>query len=462
MNLQDLPANTIFDQLVEGVIVADAKGAITYVNDAAKQMHGMAELGVLPSDYSRRYHLFTIDGSPYPPHELPLARALSGEVVSDAPWIIRKPDGEEVIAVGTATPITDPQGNSAGAVLTIRDLTATRKAEALARENEETVRAFFETAGIYTAVIDLGSDDFAMVMGNSRMAAVFGQEILCGQSGRELIGEDNFNWVLKKLTEASQAQEPLVLEYPWNVGGHTRWYVATITPMVGKSNRVFVASLDITERKAAEDGLASALEAKDALLFEVNHRVKNSLAIINSLLMLQERSASPELVSCLREARGRVQTVARVHERLYESKAHTRVDIADYLEDLLFHVVKAVGFDEGNIEYTFQHSGERVQLGVEHSVPLALIIVEMTMNSAKYAFPDRRQGTVGVATEATDGFLIVEVSDDGVGLDPDASPKGSGLGTKIVSALTMQLKAHSGYVLSDKGAKFRIRMPIPD
>jgi two-component sensor histidine kinase len=98
---------------------------------------------------------------------------------------------------------------------------------------------------------------------------------------------------------------------------------------------------------------------------------------------------------------------------------------------------------------------------VEHSVPLALIIVEMAMNAAKYAFPNKDQGTVSVTTEAGDGKLLVEVADDGVGADPDASPEGSGLGMKIVRALTAQLKADSGYVGTTEGTKFRIRMPIP-
>jgi len=461
MKLQDLPANAIFDQLAEGVIVADRKGAITYVNDAAKRMHGTAVLGVQPKDYSKRYHLFTLEGAEYPPAELPLARALDGEVVRNAQWVIHRPDGQKVIALGNATPIVDAKGSQAGAVLTIRDVTATHRAQTLARENEETVRAFFETAGIYTAVLDLGETDFTMVMGNARMAAVFGQETLCGQSGRRLIGGENFNWILKKLKEASQSSAPLIIEYPWDFDGAQRWYVATVTPMEGNSKRVFIASLDITDRKAAEEGLATALKAKDALLFEVNHRVKNSLQIIISLLMLQERGASPELASHLREARSRVQTVAKVHERLYESKAHTKVDIAEYLEDLLVNVVKAVGFDECNVEYQFEHRGERVQLGVEHSVPLALIIFEMAMNAAKYAFPNKDQGTVSVTTEAGDGKLLVEVADDGVGADPDASPEGSGLGMKIVRALTAQLKADSGYVGTKEGTKFRIRMPIP-
>ncbi len=113
--------SAILGQLVEGVIVADAGGRITFVNDAATELHGARELGVEPDRYSDAYHLLTEAGAPYPPHDLPLARAVRGETVIDARWRIRRPDGSEVLAIGSARPIERPDGTRAGAVLTLRD-----------------------------------------------------------------------------------------------------------------------------------------------------------------------------------------------------------------------------------------------------------------------------------------------------------------------------------------------------
>jgi PAS domain S-box-containing protein len=121
-------------QLAEGVIVADVDGRIVFVNEAAERLHGVARLDVPPEAYAATYQLFTEAGDPYPSHELPLARAvLRGETVVDAPWRIRRPDGTEVHAVGSARPVRAADGRQAGAVLTIRDLTAERAATAALR-----------------------------------------------------------------------------------------------------------------------------------------------------------------------------------------------------------------------------------------------------------------------------------------------------------------------------------------
>ena len=109
-------------QLSEGVIVADANGCIQFVNEAAARLHGVSKVDVCIDEYSTTYRLFTEDGEPYPSAELPLARAvLRGETVIDERWRIRRPDGTDVLAVGSARPVLGPGGDRLGAVLTLRD-----------------------------------------------------------------------------------------------------------------------------------------------------------------------------------------------------------------------------------------------------------------------------------------------------------------------------------------------------
>ncbi len=131
----------ILSQLAEGVIIADTEGKLTFVNEAAADLHGMRRLGVAPSDYSETYRLLREDGSPYPPHDLPLARAVGGETVDNARWRIRRPNGSEALAVGTARPLLGENGHQISAVLTVRDETERDRAERELRENEARLRA---------------------------------------------------------------------------------------------------------------------------------------------------------------------------------------------------------------------------------------------------------------------------------------------------------------------------------
>ena len=121
----------ILGQLAEGVIVTDTEGRITFVNEAAARIHGVSQLGVMPDKYTETYRLLTIGGEPYLPEALPLSRAaLKGEIVENARWRILRPDGTEVIAVGSARPLKGADVGRNGAVLTLRVDTARAKAEA--------------------------------------------------------------------------------------------------------------------------------------------------------------------------------------------------------------------------------------------------------------------------------------------------------------------------------------------
>ena len=129
----------ILAQLVEGVIVTDAAGRITFVNHAAETIHGVARLDVEPDAYSDTYHLFTEDGRPYPPLDLPLARAVRGQIVRDERWRILRPDGSAVLAIGSARPLLGHGGRQIGAVLTLRDDTARDAADRSLRKLNATL-----------------------------------------------------------------------------------------------------------------------------------------------------------------------------------------------------------------------------------------------------------------------------------------------------------------------------------
>jgi signal transduction histidine kinase len=158
----------VLAQMADGVIVADAAGRITYVNDAARRLHGgVGALGVPVEAWSAAYHLLTLAGDPHPPAELPLARALRGESVLDATWRVRRPDETEIVAQGSATPLQGPGGEPAGAVLVLRDATAEHEARAAAEAASRAKSHFLATTSHeirtpinaiigYTELLELG------------------------------------------------------------------------------------------------------------------------------------------------------------------------------------------------------------------------------------------------------------------------------------------------------------------
>ncbi|HEU4640867.1 MAG TPA: ATP-binding protein [Gemmatimonadaceae bacterium] len=142
--------SAILRQMTDGVMIADPSGRITFVNDAARRMHGDAAPGVTVEEYAAAKHLYTPAGMPYPPHLLPLVRAARhGETVTDVEVRIRPAGGRQVIVLMGAAPVQADDGSRIGAVLVIRDVTAEREIaaeRAALLEVTEAARAAAEAA----------------------------------------------------------------------------------------------------------------------------------------------------------------------------------------------------------------------------------------------------------------------------------------------------------------------------
>jgi len=135
--------DVVLDQMAEGVIIADAEGRLRWVNPAAARMHGRAVTDIPTEDWTRSYDLLRLDGTPYPPEDLALARAVHGETVEEVEWMVRHPDGTIVRLLGSATPLHDSGGRRLGAVLVMRDVTERAQlAEALQTEKTAKERFF--------------------------------------------------------------------------------------------------------------------------------------------------------------------------------------------------------------------------------------------------------------------------------------------------------------------------------
>ncbi|MFO0762793.1 MAG: sensor histidine kinase [Byssovorax sp.] len=184
-----------------------------------------------------------------------------------------------------------------------------------------------------------------------------------------------------------------------------------------------------------------SLAEKESLLQEVHHRVKNNLQVMSSLLRMEgRRTSSAEARAMIGEMQGRILSMALLHETLYRSRDFAEVDLSAYLGRLAEQLLRAAA-PGGTIKLALNLAP--AQIGLDQAIPCGLLANELMSNSLKHAFPGGRRGTltIDLAREGEGGALVLRVSDDGVGLSPDAEARSQrSLGLTLVHDLTRQLQ----------------------
>lgn len=226
------------------------------------------------------------------------------------------------------------------------------------------------------------------------------------------------------------------------------------------------AQVDLAKRQQTEHNLRVLLREKEVLLKEVHHRVKNNLQIISSLLRMQSRLVDGCTANLFQEAQNRVQSIAIIHEHLYQSGDISHIDFEEYVQILVNHLMRSYGVDPAQIRLCLDL--EPIELGLNTAIPCGLIINELVSNSLKYAFFNTKMGEIKIclyyqlernSLAQNGGVLIVE--DNGVGFPADLNWKSSrSLGLRIVCTLVEQIGG-SISLHRDRGTAFRISFPLP-
>jgi PAS domain S-box-containing protein len=205
--------------------------------------------------------------------------------------------------------------------------------------------------------------------------------------------------------------------------------------------------------------IVAALKEREVLLQEVHHRVKNNLQVISSLISMQARSLPKDASrEALQECQTRVQAIALIHEKLYQSRDYAQVPFAEYARSLVSTVFEATGVAPDRVSLVL--ATEDVALAVDKAIPCGLILNELVTNALKHAFPDGRHGTIRVELgQLPDGTLHLEVSDAGVGLPADLDLEQSpSLGLHLVRMLARQLGA-TLRIEREGGTRFHLDVP---
>ncbi len=202
--------------------------------------------------------------------------------------------------------------------------------------------------------------------------------------------------------------------------------------------------------------LTTARDRAQLLLSEVNHRVANSLALVSSLVSLQAKAVQDkEAKSALAETQDRIFAISLVHRRLYGSSDVRVVTLDEYLKGLLDHLKTSMRAEGQGTTLTYDLAP--VQLATDASINLGVVVTEWVTNAFKYAYPDGQGGEVRVRlVPLPDGRAELVVEDDGVGRVEGAQPKGTGLGTRLVTAMAQSLSGTIEYLPRNPGTIARL------
>ncbi len=292
---------------------------------------------------------------------------------------------------------------------------------------------------------------------------------ITGYDPKELIGEncydyihpDDFNTVEKWHKKILEENNTSAAEYRYRCKNGEYIWLETKAKKIGpdlesKEPTVLSVSRDISERKAFEEKLKANLREKEILLNEIHHRVKNNLQIISSLLNLQAgRINAPEAKEGFQKSVDRIRTLALIHEKLYKSDNLAEIKFVEYAKSLARGLFLAYHSPDSQISLVVE--GGDARLGIDKAIPCGLLINELVTNSLKYAFPNRKKGTIRIAFEDLEDSYTLIVADDGVGLPPDF-PSSETMGSRLLRALTDQLEGEMK-IDRENGTKFVISFP---
>ena len=217
--------------------------------------------------------------------------------------------------------------------------------------------------------------------------------------------------------------------------------------------------LALEKARAEEDRRASNARL-EALLGEVNHRVANSLQLVSAMVRLQAGAlADPIARAALDDTQRRIGAIAQVHRRLYSANDVESVDMRDYLGSLVAELAETLTSDTA--PHALRVAAEPIRLPTDKAVSLGVIVTELVTNACKYAYPAGAGGEIRVmlAADGEQAFRL-SVEDDGCGMPAEATPKGTGLGTKLIRAMAQSLQTIVEYEPRTNGVCATLRAAV--
>jgi PAS domain S-box-containing protein len=315
------------------------------------------------------------------------------------------------------------------------DITERRRAESELRRKHRQLEALFEA--LPDIVFHLSANGIIMDYKAHSAADLYTPpEQFLGEPVQAVMPEPVSQVLQAAITRVQQTNALVTVEYHLA----DQDYEARIVPHM--EGQMMAIVRNISDRKRAEAQIQNSLHEKEVLLKEIHHRVKNNLYIISNLLDLQSDTITdPQLLSLFSDSQMRIQSMALIHEQLYQSDNLGQIDFADYLQRLINNLFFSFGEEVGDVHPILEV--EPITLNLETAIPCGLIVNEIITNAFKHAFPQGQPGEIRIRLFSDiEQHLHLHLMDNGIGIPDDLDWENSpSLGLRLVRILAQQLKA---------------------
>lgn len=301
-------------------------------------------------------------------------------------------------------------------------------------------------------------------------------KILLGYQPSELINTLPQNWIYKDdIALFNQCYQIMIdrnksITYSYRIlhkQGNYIWVETISKPVIDDSTKKIIEIIsvtrDISKRKEAEFKIKKSLEEKEILLKEIHHRVKNNLYIISGLLNLQATYFEDEtIIKAFQNSQNRIQSMAMIHEKLYQSDNFIKLNLSDYLTQLIETLFNSCNPYPQTVKYSLYIDRTPININVENAVPCGLIVNEILTNSFKHAFNQSHKGEIIVKLYQEKNHTIhLIISDNGQGSNQGQEWRyNRSLGVRLINILTEQLDAQLTIETEiNKGFSYHLILP---
>lgn len=449
--------HSVFESVQDGITVLTPDLTVERVNGAVKQWFpsGRELVG------SKCYEVYR--GRNEPCVHCPVARSvrsgrperaeLYGYAASPVQWI-----------EAFAYPVIDPESGAVVRVVEfMRDITQRKIANAALAESERRFQLALQSTGAAVWDWDMQHDIIRHSANWKSMLGYTDAEVESSSAGwQSLWHPDDAETVRSAMEDylAGRSAEYEVVYRLRHKSGQWRWVLTRGTVLRhdnGEPYRWLGANIDITEQKRVEEALRTTADHNRTLMRELQHRVKNNLAIVAGMLDIEaSKMSDPAVGAALADARSRIQTITEIYDQLHQRGGVERVDLGAYLDGLTPSVVRSAAGRAADVSLRTEFAA--LETDVQSAIAVGLIVNELVTNALKYAYPHGSGGELYVGlllrgNEASRHDSLI-VADEGVGLPPGVTVEGaSTTGFQLVRSLAEQLGGSVAVSAnSDRGA----------